>query len=418
MSGKPVPSEAPTLADLRRAREALQGIARDTPLLESDALSQLTGCRVFLKAESLQRTGSFKIRGAYNRIHRLSPDERAHGVIAASAGNHGQGVALAARLHRVPATIVLPEYAPVTKASAIQKHGATVVLHGASLDEAYAQALELTRETGATFIHPFDDWDVIAGQGTLALDLFDNLPETGAVIVPVGGGGLLAGVALATRALKPDAKLIGVQARGASAAVASFEAGHRLAGPAETIADGIKVSEPGERPFAVIQQTVDHMLTVEEEEIYRAVVFLLEQARLVVEPAGAVGVAALLSRRVQLPPETPVVALLTGANVDPNLLGHLIEYGLVHSGRSLLLRVILPDRPGELVRLLSPLSAMRVNILGIEHHRAAWGLPVNLSEVLLQLETRGPEHSAEVLATLREKGFSVESLLPGPDAAS
>ncbi|HEX5417847.1 MAG TPA: threonine ammonia-lyase [Chloroflexota bacterium] len=409
---------APTLADLQAARDALRGVVHETPLLESEGLSRLTGCRVYLKAESLQRTGSFKIRGAYNRIHRLTSEERARGVIAASAGNHGQGVALAAKLHQAAATIVLPEYAPVTKVSAIQKHGAKAILHGRDLDEAYARALEIARETGATFIHPFDDWDVIAGQGTLAMDIFEQLPETGALVVPVGGGGLLAGLALATRAIHPTTALIGVQAAGASAAVASFEAGHRLALPAETIADGIKVSEPGVRPFALIQKYADQMITVEEEEIYRAVVYLIEETRLVVEPAGAVGVAALLARRVQLPPNTAVVVLLSGANVDPNLLGHLIEYGLVHTGRSLLLRITLPDRPGELVRLLAPLSALRVNIHDIEHHRAGWGLPVNVSEVLLQLETRGPEHSAEVLRSLREKGLSVESLLPGPDDAS
>lgn len=412
---QPETDRAPTLADLEAARDALRGIVHNTPLLESEGLSRLSGCSVYLKAESLQRTGSFKLRGAYNRIHRLSPDEQSHGVIAASAGNHGQGVALAAKLHRIPATIVLPEYAPVTKASAIQKHGAKVVLHGRDLNEAYARAQELARETGATFIHPFDDWDVIAGQATLAMDVFEQLPDVGAIVVPVGGGGLLAGIALATRALHPTTTLVGIQAKGASAAVASFEAGHRVSLPAETIADGIKVSEPGERPFAVIQNSVDQMLTVEEEEIFRAVVYLIEETRLVVEPAGAVGVAALLARRVHLPTDTPVVVLLSGANVDPNLLGHLIEYGMVHTGRALLLRIAMPDRPGELVRLLAPLSAMRVNIHDIEHHRAAWGLPVNVSEVLLQLETRGPEHSAEVLRSLREKGFSVESLLPGPD---
>lgn len=403
----------PTLADLQQAQAALRGVIRETPLLESDGLSRLTGCRVFLKAENLQRTGSYKLRGAYTRISRLSPEVRARGVIAASAGNHGQGVALAARLHGVAATIVLPEYAPVTKASAIRAQGAQVILHGSDLEAAYQRAQELAQQTGATFVHPYDDWDIIAGQGTLALEVLTQQPATDTLIVPVGGGGLIAGTALAVRAIKPAAAVVGVQAAGASAAVASSEAGRRIVRPAETIADGIKVSCPGERPFQIIQSSVDSMITVEEQEIYRAVVFLLEEARVVTEPAGAVGVAALLSRRIKTSPGHTIVVLLTGANVDPNLLGHLIDYGLVHSGRALLLRVTLPDRPGELVRLVTPLSEKRVNILDIEHHRAAWGLPVDVSEVLLQLETRGPEHSREVIAALRDRGFAVESLLPG-----
>ena len=406
--------EIPTLKDLQKARSALRGIIHETPLLAADGLSALTGYRVFLKAENLQRTGSFKLRGAYTKITSLSADERARGVIAASAGNHGQGVALAAKLRGVRATIVLPEAAPVTKVQAIQTMGARTVLDGANYEAAYQHAVDLGRRERLTFIHPFDDWQIIAGQGTIALEALGQLEETGAFLVPVGGGGLIAGTALAAKAVKSDLRVVGVQASGASAVVASFQAGRREARPAETVADGIRVGEPGEKTFRVIRQAVDAMVAVEEEEIYRAVVYLLEKCKLVVEPAGAVGVAALLSRRVDFPPGTPVVVIVSGGNIDPNLLNHFIEYGLVHSGRSLLLRARLPDRPGQLMRLIAPLGERRVNILNIEHHRASWGLPVDVSEVLLHLETRGPEHCAEVLAALRALDLDVEPLLPMP----
>ncbi len=405
-------SGAPALAELRQVRSALAGIVEPTPLVPSESLSASTGYPVWLKAENLQRTGSFKLRGAAAKIARLSEAERRRGVIAASAGNHGQGVAFAARLVGAPATIVLPESASATKVSAIQARGARTVLHGASYEEANQQALTLAQTEGLTFIHPFDDWQIIAGQGSVALELLDQLPEVGAMVVPVGGGGLIAGVALAAKTVRPAVQIVGVQAAGAAAAVSAFQTGVRRELPAETIADGIKVSLPGERPCQVLTRLVDAMVTVDEEEIYRAVIFLLETAKLVVEPAGAVGVAALLGGKVSLPPGTSVVPILSGGNVDPNLLLHLIEYGLVHSGRSLLLRVTLPDRPGELIRLLAPLRERRVNVIDIQHRRAIWGLPIGTSEVLLHLETRGPEHCAEVIASLRALNLAIEPLLP------
>lgn len=403
-------SAAPTLEAIQAAREGLRGIVRETPLLPAERLSRLTGYDVRLKAENLQRTGAYKLRGAYTKIASLTSEERARGVVAASAGNHGQGVALAARLLGAEATIVVPETAPLTKVTAIQSHGAKVILAGASYEDAYTRAVALASDEGTVFIHPYDDWTVIAGQGTLGLEILEQLPETGAILVPVGGGGLISGIALVVKKVKPEVRVIGVQASGASAGVASFRAGRRLVRPANTVADGIKVSQPGEKTFEVIRSQVDDMLAVEEEEIYRAVIYLLESSRLVVEPAGAVGVAALLAGKVRLPAGTPVVAILSGGNVDPNLLLHLIEYGLAHSGRSLLLRVRLPDRPGQLVRLLAPLSERRVNVLDIEHHRASWGLPVEMTEVLLHLETRGPEHCVEVIQCLRDQGFEVEPL--------
>ncbi len=402
---------SPTLADIERARTGLEGVALRTPLLESDALSNVTGRRVFLKAENLQRTGSYKIRGAYNRIVALSGEERARGVIAASAGNHGQGVALASKLLRVPVTIVLPENATITKVNAIQESGARTILFGGNYEAAYRRAIDIAQSENVTFIHPFDDWQVIAGQGTIALEILEQLPEVGAILVPVGGGGLIAGTALAAKSQRPDVRVIGIQAAGASAAVTSFQAGQAVTRPADTVADGIKVSRPGERPFELIRRLVDQMSTVHEEEIYRAVVYLLENSKLVVEPAGAVGVAALLAGAATLPPGKPVVAILSGGNVDPNLLRHLIDYGLVHSGRSLLLRVTLPDRPGELVRLLTPLVEKRANVLDIEHRRETWGLPIDVTEVLLHVETRGPEHRDEIIAILRSLGFAVEPIL-------
>jgi threonine dehydratase len=403
---------APTLDDIRQAAAGLAKVAWHTPLLESETLSDRAAGRVCLKAENLQRTGSFKIRGAFNRVAALVAEARSRGVVAASAGNHGQGVALAARLLGVPATIVLPESATITKIGAIQALGARTVLFGGSYEAAYQRAIELARSAGATFVHPFDDRLVIAGQGTVGLEIVADLPEVGAVLVPVGGGGLIAGLALAVKELRPTARVIGVQAAGAAAAVASFEAGQRLSRPAETIADGIRVSLPGERTFEVIRRQVDEMVVVSEEEIYRAVIFLLEDAKCVVEPAGAVGVAALLAGKVSQPDGSPVVAILSGGNVDPNLLRHLIDYGLFHAGRLLLIRARLPDRPGELARLLRPLVEKRANIREIEHHREAWGLPVDLTEVLLHVETHGPEHRAEILATLAALSFAVEEIRP------
>jgi threonine dehydratase len=405
----------PDAAEIADAASLVAGVAHRTPLLAADELSVLTGWRVRLKAESLQRTGSYKLRGAYVRIRRLekrAEGRRPRGVICASAGNHGQGVALAARLAGAPATVVLPRDVPVPKLNAIEAHGARVVLHGDGYDEACAEARRLAAAEGLTFVHPFDDWDVICGQATVGTEILDDMPDVDALVAPVGGGGLLAGIALAARARGRSIRLIGVQAAGADAMAASLAARRRVTRPAETVADGIKVGEPGRRTFAVIRQLVERIVTVQEEEIYRAVVHLLEKAKLVVEPAGAVGVAALLGGRVALPPGSRVAVVLSGGNVDPNLLIHLTEYGLAHAGRYLAVRARVPDRPGQLVGLLRPLAELRVNVVSIEHHRAAWGLPADQSEVLLQLETRGPQHKAEVVRALRELGIDVAVVAP------
>ncbi|HUX88099.1 MAG TPA: threonine ammonia-lyase [Chloroflexota bacterium] len=406
------PSHVPPPTEIDDAARLLTGIARPTPLLYSDGLSELTGYQVYLKAENLQRTGAYKIRGAYVKVARLTPEQRQRGVICASAGNHGQGVALAAKLAGVTATIVLPDDVPLAKLSAVKAYGAQVVLAGDSYEAAYRQARLLSERDDLAFIHPFDDWDVIVGQGTVGREILAARPDVDAIVAPVGGGGLLAGIALAVRPAARPIQMVGVQASGAAAMVISYQTGKLQSAPAQTVADGIRVQSPGERPFAVFRQYVNDMLAVSEEEIYRAVVYLLEKAHLVVEPAGAVSTAALLGGHLRLPSGSVVVAVVSGGNVDPNLLGRLIEYGLAHSARYLVLRARMPDLPGQLVGLLQPLVELRVNVLTIEHRRSAWGLPVNVSEVVVHLETRGPEQRDEVLAALRSRGYTVEVIPP------
>ena len=402
----------PRSGDIAEAAVTLRDIARETPLIPVDDLSARTGYRVYVKAENLQRTGSYKVRGAYVKLMSLNSEARQRGVICASAGNHGQGVALAARLAGVPATIVLPCDVPLTKLTSVKAQNVRVVLVGNNYDEAYAEALAIAEREKLTFVHPFDDWDVIRGQGTVGKEIIAQVPEVAAIVVPVGGGGLLAGISLAVKAAERSVVLAGVQAQGASAMVTSYQSGVLQSQPAHTVADGIRVRTPGSRPFAVIRKLVDQMLTVTEEEIYRAVVYLLEHTKLVAEPAGAVALAAVLNRSLTVPAGSSVVAIVSGGNVDPNLLTRLIEYGLAHSARYLALRIRMPDRPGQLLGLLTPLADLRVNVLNIEHRRSAWGLPVDLSEVMLHLETRGAEHRAEIMSAIQARGYNAEVIWP------
>lgn len=397
-----------TLDQIRRAAAILAPHIYRTPLLRSDALSNATGYEVWLKAENLQRTGSFKVRGALARVSRLTPEERQRGILAASAGNHAQGVAFAARQYGVACTIVMPETAPLTKITATRALGAEVLLHGQTYDEAYAFAVRLAHEGGAVFIHPFDDPDVIAGQGTLALELLEQQPDVEALLVPVGGGGLIAGIATALAALKPDVRLLGVQASGAAAFGPSLAAGRPVElARATTIADGIRVLRPGELTVELCRGRVAGVLDVPDEDISDAIVQLLEREKLVVEGAGAVGVAALLSGRVHEPPGTRVVVILSGGNIDINLVARIIEHGLTKAGRYLVVRTVVDDRPGQLLRLLEPLAAMRVNIISIEHHRAGTRVPVDQSLVTLHLETRDAEHCREIIAALQARGYQV-----------
>ena len=383
----------PTSRELRAARRALAAVAARTPLLECEPLSRDADAHVWLKLENLQRTGSYKIRGAFTKISRLRPAVRARGVITASAGNHAQGVAFAARRVRVPATVVMPVSAPVYKVASARELGANVVLHGDTYEQAEAEARRLEAARGYTFVHPFDDWDVIAGQASVTLEILEDFPA--------GAGG----------PRRP--RLIGVQARGADAAVRSFAARQPVAVPAaRTIADGIRVTRPGARPLQAILSRVDEMAAVGDEEIARAVVYLLERAKLLVEPAGAAGVAALLARAITCRSEDRVCVVLTGGNVDVNLVARIIEHGLTRAGRYLVVRARLDDRPGQLAALLQPLSAMRVNIIDIEHHRAGWLLPVGQSDVVLHLEARDLHHARDIVAALQRAGYAAEPLTP------
>lgn len=397
-----------TLPDVEAARELLTGVVRPTPLEYSRALAELVGGPVHLKCENLQRAGSFKIRGAYTRIARLSEQEKARGVVAASAGNHAQGVALAARLLGLRATVYMPVGAALPKIRATEGYGAHVVLQGSTVDEALVSAREHAEATGAVLIHPFDHVDIVAGQGTVGLEILEECPDVRTVVVCTGGGGLLAGIATAVRALRPDVRVVGVQAGQAAAWPASLAAGHPV--PLErmsTMADGIAVGRPGDVPFAVVRELVDDIRTVGEEAISQALLHLLERAKLVVEPAGAVGVAALMAEPGAFEP--PVVVVLSGGNIDPLLLLRVIRHGMASAGRYLSLRVRVADRPGSLAGLLAVLADADANVLEVEHVRTGAALSVDEVEIGLQLETRGPEHCEAVLDRLRSEGYPVTS---------
>jgi threonine dehydratase len=377
---------------------------RPTPLEYSRALSERVGGNVYLKCENLQRAGSFKIRGAYTRISRLSAVEAARGVVAASAGNHAQGVALAASLKGIHSTVFMPEGAPIPKVQATRAYGAEVRFHGSSVDEALQAATAFADETGAVLVHPFDHPDIVAGQGTVGLEILEQVPDVRTVVVCTGGGGLLAGVALAVKSTRPEVRVVGVQAESAAAFPASLTAGVPV--PLErmsTMADGIAVGCPGPVPFAIVQELVDDIVTVSEESLSRALLLCLERAKLVVEPAGAAGVAALLDEPGAFEP--PVVVVISGGNIDPLLLARVLRHGLAVAGRYLSLRARIPDRPGALVQLLAEVAAADASVLEVEHVRTDPRLRVDEVEVRLQLETRGEEHCAHVLERLRAAGY-------------
>ncbi|MFW3461772.1 threonine ammonia-lyase [Streptomyces microflavus] len=394
------------LDDVRGAQKMLSGVARVTALEGSRHLSELVGAPVHLKCENLQRTGSFKLRGAYVRISGLTPVERAAGVVAASAGNHAQGVALASTLLGVRSTVFMPVGAPLPKVAATQEYGAEVRLHGQVVDETLAAAQQYAEETGAVFIHPFDHPDIIAGQGTVGLEILEQCPEVRAIVVGIGGGGLAAGIAVAVKALRPDIRIVGVQAEGAAAYPPSLAAGRpvSLDNPV-TMADGIKVGRPGDIPFAVIEELVDEVRTVTENELSSALLLCLERAKLVVEPAGASPVAALLSDPKAF--RGPVVAVLSGGNVDPLLMQRVLRHGMSAAGRYLSLRLRLTDRPGALATLLAALTVADANVLDIGHVRTDPRLGLTEVEVDLHLETKGPRHCEEVEAALRRDGYRV-----------
>ncbi|WP_330459512.1 threonine ammonia-lyase [Streptomyces sp. NBC_00820] len=400
------PSRSVILDDVRGAQKMLSGVARVTAMESSRHLSQLVGAPVHLKCENLQRTGSFKLRGAYVRIAGLLPEERAAGVVAASAGNHAQGVALASSLLGVHATVFMPLGAPLPKISATREYGAEVRMYGQVVDETLAAAQEYAAETGAVFIHPFDHPDIIAGQGTIGLEILEQCPEVGTIVVGIGGGGLAAGIAVAVKSLRPDVRIVGVQAEGAAAYPPSLAAGRPVSvrNPA-TMADGIKVGRPGDVPFEIIRDLVDEVRTVGEDQLSAALLLCLERAKLVVEPAGASPVAALLAEPGAFP--GPVVAVLSGGNVDPVLMQRVLRHGMAAQGRYLAVRLRLTDRPGALATLLGVLSAADANVLDVSHIRTDPRIGLTEAEVELHLETMGPEHCAEVGHALREAGYTI-----------
>ncbi|MFL5807003.1 MAG: threonine ammonia-lyase [Roseiflexaceae bacterium] len=398
-----------TLADIQAARRTLRDVIIATPTLPAERLSQELGARVVLKAENTQRSGSFKIRGAYNTISRLSPAERERGVIAHSAGNHAQGVALAARLLGVPATIVMPERAPLTKVAATRRYGAEVILHGATFDDAGTRAREVQHERDLTYVHAFNDERVIAGQGTIGLEIVEALPDLGLLVVPIGGGGLIGGVALAVKALMPDVRIVGVQAAGCAPVAASLAAGEPITAPAaRTIADGIAVKRPGDLTLPLIRELVADVVTVDDDEIARGIAYVVQHARLVVEGAGAAGVAALLGGKVVPRPGEMVCVIMGGGNIDGNLLVRVIEQVLVKQGRYILLRTTVDDRPGNLAPLISRVAEAGANVIDIFHRRAVWLAPLDRVGVELVLEVRDEEHGQAVVRHLTESGYSVE----------
>jgi threonine dehydratase len=404
MAPEPQPVQVVTQADVEAARELLAGISRLTPVEGSRPLSELVGGPVLLKCENLQRAGSFKIRGAYVRIARLTDAQRARGVVAASAGNHAQGVALAATLLGCGSTVFMPEGAPLPKVEATKAYGAQVNFSGQTVDDALVAAQSFADETGAVFIHPFDHPDIVAGQGTVGLEICEQAPEARTIVVSIGGGGLASGVAAAVKASNPDVRVVGVQAAGAAAFPASLVAGHPVKRDAmATIADGIAVGCPGRLTYRMVHDLVDDVVTVSEESLSQALLLCLERAKLVVEPAGAAAVAALMDAPRAFEP--PVVAVLSGGNIDPVLLLRVLRHGMAAAGRYLSFRLRIPDRPGELARLLGELAASGANVLDVEHVRTGPKLHLDEVEVALQLETRGPDHCDEVLSRLRAAGY-------------
>jgi threonine dehydratase len=396
----------PTLADIQAAESIVEPVVRQIPLTSSRWLTDRVGGPVFLASENLQRAGSFKIRGAYTRIARLGDEAKQRGVVAASAGNHAQGVALAAQLLGVPATVFMPEGASIPKVTATRAYGADVHFSGATIDETIAAAEAFAQESGAIVIHPFDHADIVAGQGTLGLQILHDLPEVRTIVVCTGGGGLLAGIALAVKSLRPDVTVIGAQASGAASYPASLAAGEpRALESMRTMADGIAVGRPGDVPFALIEKYVDGMLTVSEDSLARAQLLLLERSKLVVEPAGAAAVAALLDQPGEI--QTPVVATLSGGNVDPLLLMRVIRHGLAAAGRFTTLTVRMPDRPGALAGLLGVISSHDANVVDVRHTRIDPRLSIDEVEIAVELETRGPDHRDAVVATLRAQGYAV-----------
>jgi threonine dehydratase len=402
----------PTAEDVQQAQRALAGVTYCTPLQESGYVNDLIGTRVYFKLENLQRTGSFKLRGAYNRIRQLSAEELARGVVAASAGNHAQGVALAAGLVGTSAQIVMPKGASLTKVEATKAYGAEVVLAGDTFDDALEAAVAIQQESGRVLIPAFDDPWVIAGQGTVGLEIMDDRALVDVLVVPVGGGGLISGVALAAKARNPRVRVIGVQANHADAMVRSVAAGQiEAVGTVHTIADGIAVKRPGELTFRMVQQYVDDLVTVDEHDISRAIVIFLERSKLLVEGAGAVGLAALLAGKIAIGNRN-VATVVSGGNIDVTLLNRIIEKGLVEEGRQVHVSTIIDDRPGQLVRLLDQVAKLEANVMRVHHERWDPSLAPHQVRVDLVAETRNAAHVDDLIAHLIRSGYHIDVKTP------
>jgi threonine dehydratase len=397
-----------SLEDIQAASRTIESFVAKTPLVYSSALSRLYRADIYLKLENLQKTGSFKIRGAANKIFRNLHQIPAGGVVAASAGNHAQGVALAARQANIPACIVMPQWTSISKQEATQNYGGKVVIFGQTLEESLGKANLLAQE-GRTFIHPFDDTDIISGQGTAALEILHDLPDADMIVAPIGGGGLISGVAVAAKALRPDIRIIGVQTAACPSAHEAVTAGEiREVAASPSIADGINVRRIGDINFELIRRFVDDIVLVDESHIASAILMLLERKKILAEGAGAVSLAALLSGSIEVVKSSRIVLLISGGNVDSPLLGRIISQGLIKNGRIMRLGVRLEDRPGSLARLLLLLADLEVNVLHIFHERHQKDLPLHISRVHIELETRNAVHIDKVIAALRDAGYAIE----------
>ena len=398
-----------SLNEIRDAAARLKGIINPTPTISDEKLSNVIGAKAYLKAECLQRAGSFKLRGAYNTISQLSDDEKGRGVVTGSAGNHAQAVALAAKLHGIRATIVLPEFAPLTKVVATRSYGADAILHGKTFDEAVAYSRQLSKEHGYTYVHAFDDERVIAGQGTMGVEIAEALPDVTTVLVGIGGGGMISGIATAIKALVPKARVIGIQAENVSSVIPSLEAGHPIESPFKpTIADGIAVKRPGEITLPIIRDLVDDVVTVSEEEFAAGVFHCVQNAHIVVEGAGAAAVAALLSKKVSVQPDDVVCAVLAGGNIDGNLLSRVLEQVMVRQGRYVVFKLLVMDRPGALAAMLDQVADSGANVVEVNHQRAIWLAPLGYTGIEIILEVRDERHARDVHKHLEDAGYHVE----------
>ncbi|HQA60270.1 MAG TPA: threonine ammonia-lyase [Tepidanaerobacteraceae bacterium] len=395
-----------TFRDIQEARSHLKDVVYKTGLVHNTTFSEMTGNFIYLKTENLQKTGSFKLRGAFNKIANLPKEQKQYGVIAASAGNHAQGVAMAATAYGIKSTIVMPKHAPLSKIAATKSYGAEVVLYGEVYDEAYEKARQIQKQSGAVFVHPFDDREIIAGQGTIGIEILEDVPDADIIVVPIGGGGLISGIAIAAKHIKPEVKIIGVQTKNLPSMARSLSQNHitTVEGPA-TIADGIAVKTPGELTFKIVKKFVDDIVTVDEDEIANAILLLLERAKVVSEGAGAASVAAILNR-LDIVRNKKIVALISGGNIDVNMLSRIIDKGLVKSGRKIFVNTLIPDRPGTLSQLLNLIAETGANVLSITHDRATADIPLGYAKVKLELETADVQHVVKIKELLVQNNYS------------